>query len=168
MIIDSRNFALNKQYKFHEDVDFSSHIFDKNFHIKEITKCSVNINATQFEECLHLSVLVNAEIVARCAYTNDDVPYSVRAKEDMTFSHDEENDGHYFEKDEVFDFDPYLLALISNEVPLNLVKQGAKKPEGGNGFRVLTEDELLKEREKNIDPRWSALDKVLIDDDENN
>ena len=44
------------------------------------------------------------------------------------------------------DMDNYFLGYVIASVPHNAHKKGAKLPSEGKGYRVLTEDELLKER----------------------
>ena len=56
-----------------------------------------------------------------------------------------------------------ILALIDSYVPLNVTKPGAKKPTDGEGYRVLSEEELLEERKSAKDPRWAALDDIELD-----
>ena len=56
-----------------------------------------------------------------------------------------------------------ILALIDSSVPLNVAKPGTKKPDGGEGYRVLSEEELMEERKNAKDPRWSALDDIELD-----
>ena len=63
----------------------------------------------------------------------------------------------------IFDIDPYVLSLVVSEIPAKIVKKGAKLPEDGSGYRVLSEEEYNKEQENKKDSRWDALDKIELD-----
>ena len=58
--------------------------------------------------------------------------------------------------------DEYILDLIIAEVPMKIVKKGAKLPSSGEGYRVLSEDEYNKEQEQKTDSRWAALDDIEL------
>ena len=161
MKIDLRKYELGKHYNFEEDVDFSSHIFSTSYRIRKITSCHVKIDLLQYEYITTLTLFIKGEVVGACSYTNEDVVLPYKVKEIMTFS-SEEGVADYLIENDLIDLDPYLFSLIDNAVPLNIVKKGAKLPESGNGYEVLTEEEYLKKKKEKKDARWSALDDLDI------
>ena len=139
MTINRAILPLNKTETFCEDVDFSSQVFDDN-HVRRIEKCSVKVDATEYGDVLRLQVSGEANVVASCSYTLEDVPLTVRFKEDFYFSSEEDNsEDCYFEPGVNINLDPHIIALILAEVPHNITKSGAKLPESGNGYRVFSE-----------------------------
>ena len=161
MKIDLRKYELGKHYNFEEDVDFSSHIFSTSYRIRKITSCHVKVDLLQYEYITTLTLFIKGEVVGACSYTNEDVVLPYKVKEIMTFS-SEEGVADYLIENDLIDLDPYLFSLIDNAVPLNIVKKGAKLPESGNGYEVLTEEEYLKKKKEKKDARWSALDDLDI------
>lgn len=160
MKIDLRKFELNKNYLINEDVDFSTHEFTKGNRIKRIDSCHLEISLTCYEDLARLVISGSGQVTGICSYTLEDVPYAYKFKEEISFSKEEETETCYFEPEDVIDLDPYLFAFIDASVPLSLKKKGAKLPEAGDGYRVLTEDQLNEERKKSQDPRWSKLDDI--------
>lgn len=163
MVINRAILPLNKTETFCEDVDFSSQTFDEN-HVKRINKCSVKVDATEYGDVLRLQVSGEAELIASCSYTLDDVPLKVKFKEDFYFSSEEDNSQDcYFEPSVNVDLDPHILALILAEVPHNITKSGAKLPESGNGYRVLSEEQYLEEKKNKKNSAFDILDTIDVD-----
>ena len=155
----------NKPETFVEEIDFSGQAFDEN-HVKRINHCQVTVVATEFGEVLQCKVSGEADVVASCSYTLSDVPLKVKFKEDFYFSSEETNsEDCYFEPGVEIDLDPHILALILAEVPHNIVKSGATLPKSGNGYRVLSEEELDKERKSRGNSAFSILDTIEFDEE---
>ena len=165
MVINRAILPLNKTETFCEDIDFSSQTFDEN-HVKRINKCSVKVDATEYGDVLRLQVSGEAELIASCSYTLDDVPLKVKLKEDFYFSSEEDNSQDcYFEPSVNVDLDPHILALILAEVPHNITKSGAKLPESGDGYRVLSEEQYLEEKKNKENSAVDMLDTIEFDDE---
>ena len=158
----------NKPEVYIEDVDFSQQSFDDN-HVRKILHCSVNVTATEFGEVLQVKIVGNADVVASCCYTLEDVPLSVKFDETFYFSSEEGSNSLdcYYEPGVEIDINPHILALILAEVPHNIVKKGATLPKGGNGYRVIKEEDLEKERQNKKNSAFDVLDNIEFDDEEN-
>ena len=164
MVINRAILPLNKTETFNEEIDFSSQTFDEN-HVKSISKCSVSVDATEFGDVLRLKVSGEAEVIASCSYTLEDVPMKVKFHDEFYFSSEEDNSQDcYYEPGVNIDLDPHILALILAEVPHNIVKSGAQLPKGGNGYRVLSEDDFLEERSHKKNSAFDILDTLEVDD----
>ncbi len=158
----------NKPETFTEDVDFGQLSFDDN-HVRQIKRCSVTVIATEFEDVLQCVVKGDADVVASCSYTLEDVPLNVKFEETFYFSsEDTGSQDCYFEPGVEIDLNPHILALILAEVPHNIVKDGATLPKSGEGYRVLTEDELNEERKNRKNSAFDILDTLEIDEEDNN
>lgn len=156
----------NKPETFVEEVDFAGQTFDEN-HVKRINHCQVTVVAVEFGEVLQCKVRGEADVIASCSYTLDDVPLKVKFNEDFYFSsEDTGSEDCYFEPGVEIDLDPHILALILAEVPHNIVKSGASLPKSGNGYRVLSEDEFEKERKSRGNSAFDILDSIEFDDED--
>ena len=154
----------NKPETFDEEIDFSSLKLDEN-HVKKINKCSVKVIATEFGDVLQCSINGEADVIASCAYTLEDVPLHVNFKDTLYFSSEVMGSQEcYFEPGVEIDLDPHILALILAEVPHNITKDGASLPKSGEGYRVLSEEEYEKERQHKKNSAVDILDTIEFDD----
>ena len=71
----------------------------------------------------------------------------------------------YFEPGVNINLDPHILALILAEVPHNVTKSGAKLPESGNGYRVLSEEQYLEEKKNKKNSAFDILDTIEFDEE---
>ena len=82
----------------------------------------------------------------------------------FTDSKDDEAEDCYYEPNVEIDLDPHIIALILAEVPHNIVKSGATLPKSGNGYRVLSEDDFIKEKSHKGTSAFDILDTIDFDD----
>ena len=159
----------NKPETFQEEIDFSKLTLDDN-HVRHINRCSVTVVATEFGDILECAIKGEADVIASCSYTLEDVPLLVKFDEKFYFSDDESlgEDYCYYEPNPIIDLDPHILALILAEVPHNVVKSGATLPKSGDGYRVLKEEDLENERKNHKNSAFDILDSVEFDDEEDN
>ena len=168
MKINRAILQTNKKQVFEEEVDFSKLPLDEN-HVKRITKCLVKVEATDFDDVLEYLITGEADVIASCSYTLEDVPLHVSFKEQLFFSdQDDDSMDCYFEPGVEIDLDPHILALILAEVPHNIVKSGASLPKSGNGYRVLKEEDFEEERKHRKNSAFDVLDTLEIEEDDNN
>lgn len=166
MKINRQILPLEKEISLSEDIDFSAMKFDQNF-LRCISFCHVEAKACQYHDVLRLIVDVKANVVAVSAYSLKDVNLPLKLHDELIFSDDENNESAFFEPDNIFMIDEYILGLILAAVPSKVVNKGEKLPSAGKGYRILSEEEFLKERKEKVDPRWQKLDSVKMDDDDN-
>ena len=159
----NRQLFQNKDYYLEGDIDFSNLEFDP-YHIRKIGLTHVKITGSIYEDLLMLKFHIIADVVGVCAYTLEDVPLHYDFTDSLEISNEiEDDDKIFYEKNPVFDIDPYVLSLLVSEIPAKIVKKGAKLPDDGNGYRVLSEEEYNKEQENKKDTRWSKLDDIELD-----
>lgn len=167
MKINRATLKENKPETFTEDVDFSQQSFDDN-HVRKITRCSVNVTATEYTEVLQVKIEGSADVIASCSYTLEDVPLTVKFNETFYFSdEDAASVDCYYEPGVEIDLDSHILALILAEVPHNIVKNGASLPKSGKGYRVLKEEDFEKEKQNKKNSAFDILDTIEFDDEEN-
>ena len=157
----NRYLFQNKNTVIEDDLDFSNEKFNPN-HIRKIGKTHVKITGQDYEDILVLNFEISSEVVGVCSYTLEDVPLQINAKATLSFTYEEEDEELIHIDAPLFEVDQYILDIIISEVPIRLVKKGAKLPSSGDGYRVLSEDEYNKEQEEKTDPRWAALDDIEL------
>ena len=149
---------------FEETIDFSSVSFGQN-HIRSIPSCVVKAIATDYESILRITVEINALVIGVCSYTLEDVELKLKINDELNFTDDEEDDENYYEKDNIIDLDNYILGILLANIPVRIIKKGAKPPKDGDNYRIISEDEYNKEKENQKDHRWDILDSVKINED---
>lgn len=158
----NRLFFNTPNYCLEGDIDFSKEKFSGGS-IRRIESCHVKITGSVYEDMLMLDLDINAKVIGICSYTLDDVELNINKTESLQISNEiEDDDTIFFEKDNIFEIDPYVLSFIVSSVPDKLIKKGAKPPKSGDGYRVLTEEEYEKEKKQEKDPRWAALDDIEL------
>ncbi len=147
MKINFNSYQEGKSETIEFDSAFSSSDFSPT-HILGVKACHSIATIEKIDEYLYVNLKVKYTALAPCSYTLEEMEYSHTESEKFIFSYksDEENGIDPVEKDGSIELDDYVHALIVTSVPFNLHKKGASLPSGGEGFRVLTEDELNKER----------------------
>lgn len=152
----------NNQLEIEDDVDFSLAKLDPN-HIRKIDNTHVKLKAQEYDDLICAEFEITCDVIGVCSYTLQDVPLHLHFKDSLEFSNEINDDEDIIYEDKpIFDVDGYILQLIIGEVPIKLVKKGAKLPESGEDYRVISEDEYLKEKSEKKDPRWSKLDDIEL------
>ena len=153
----------NKDYVLEGEVTFDNVELDPN-HIRKILPVSFKVTGQVFEDLLLLHFDIKTTVIGVCCYTLEDVEIPMHIVDDLEISGEIEDDEKiFYEPNVLFDIDPYILSLVIASVPIKIVKKGAKLPDGGDGYRVLSEEEHEKEQADKKDPRWAALDDIDLD-----
>ena len=152
----------NNHLEIEDDVDFSLAKLDQN-HIRKIYNTHVKVVGNEYDDLICLEFDISTDVIGVCSYSLEDVPLHLHFKDSLEFSNEIQDDEDIiFEEKPIFDLDPYILELIIAETPMKLIKKGAKLPSGGKGYRVMSEEEYLKEKAEKKDSRWSKLDDVEL------
>lgn len=155
-----------KEEVFEEEIDFSNFQFNET-HVRRIPACHAKIKATDYGETLRVVFQIRATVIAVCSYTLEDVPLELDFTDELEFtSEDMDDDAMIYEPDHIIDMDPHILSLIFARIPIKVVKPGAKLPENGDGYSVMTEEDYLRERSGKKNSAWDILDTVKLDDDD--
>ena len=157
----------NKPEVLEEDIDFSKEFFDDN-HVRRIPSCHVKLTLTEYENILECLMEIKADVIASCAYTLEDVPLKVNVKEKLYFSSDEmdqDSEDIIYEPGNEILMDNYVLSYVIASVPHNVHKKGAKLPNDGKGYRVLSEEDFIKEKQTEKKPSpFDVLDDIDDED----
>ena len=153
----------NEKEVFEEDIDFSSYHFNET-HVRNVEDVHCILEAYEYGTLLRAVFHIKAKVTAVCSYSLDDVVLSISCDDELYFTDEEsEDDELIYEKSNIIDMDPHILSLILAKVPIKVIKQGAKPPQDGDGYRVISEEEYEKERSQKKDSRWDLLDGLDIE-----
>ena len=98
--------------------------------------------ATDYESILCIDVEISALVIGVCSYSLEDVEIPLNIKDQLVFTDDETDEDNYYAKDNIIDLDEYILGILLANVPVRIVKKGAKLPGDGNNYRVISEDHV--------------------------
>ncbi len=155
-----------KEEIFTEKIDFSNFPFNET-HVRRIPTCEAIVKATDYGETLRVIFQIKAHVIAVCSYTLEDVPMDLEFTDELEFTNvDYQDDEMIYEPENIIDMDPHILSLIFARIPIKVIKPGAKLPENGNGYSVLTEEQFLAEKSGKKNSAWDILDTVKLDEDD--
>lgn len=158
MKLNRKPLPLGKTVEFKEEMSFLDNSFDT-FQIRNIPHADVLILATEYGETLRVVFDIKADVTAVSSYTLKDVPLKISVEEEFSFTDEDiEDDNILYEPNAIIELDEYILSLILSKIPIKVVGKNEKIPDGGEGYRVISQDDYEKEKETKTDPRWSALD----------
>ena len=166
MKIDVSKLSLSKETLIDEDVVFSSDEFKCHFPLLEVKTCHVHIKASRYDDFIDLFVSIKANVILQCSYTLKPFDSLISGSEEYHYaSYVEDGDeetliyqGNFINLDEM------IFNLLSASIPLKPIAPNAKCPESGKGYRVINEDDYLKEKEDSYDSRFDALKDLEFDD----
>lgn len=166
MKIEVNKLRPSKQTQFKEDVTFDSEKYNLLFPLQEIKVAHVEANVAKYDDFINVDLKITAEVTLICSYSLKPFPSKLRAEDELHFaSYIDEDDYELLDyKGSVIDLDPYIFDLISASVPLKPKAPGAKLPESGKGYRVMTEDEERQEKSEKGNGKFDALLDLDLDD----
>lgn len=135
----------------------------------DVEKVHVDAELQNEGDIAHIHFAIKGNLILECAYTLEPVDYPIDFEEDLEFSNQseyEDDENVIFVGSDLVDLHPYILGLIITEIPMKVVKKGAKLPSGGKGYEVISEEDYYKTKEETTDPRLSKLDDFDLSDEE--
>lgn len=114
---------------------------------------------------LIIDLTLEGIMIVPCAITLRPVELEMEIRLEEMFSFDKleaESEGIYVEG-EALDLSPYFVGSILADVPLNVVHPDIKEYPKGEGWEVLTEEDYIKQKSQEIDPRLAKLKDFKID-----
>ena len=104
-------------------------------------------------------------MIVPCSITLEDVEYDFHTKSLEVFSFEKTDDEDVHEvKGDVVELLPVIFQLIVMEVPMKIVKEGLTQYPKGDGWEVVKEEDYIKEKSKEIDPRLAKLKEFKLED----
>ncbi|MBP5694140.1 MAG: DUF177 domain-containing protein [Bacilli bacterium] len=121
--------------------------------IKEFKDVTGTVGVKKVGKIYFVTFDIKAKLIVYSSLTYEPFEYTHELSEDLQFCNDEkycDEDTILLDNDAV-NLDEIIYSLIITSLPIKLAKKGEKAPSGEN-FRVLTEEEYLKEKESEGNP----------------
>ena len=148
MKLDVARLPYQKQIEVTENVKFDAAKFVCHIPLVEVLSCTAKIKVQRFEEFIYVDLSIVSDVVLQCSYTLKQFRTTLKGNDELHFSSnllDEEDDDIIVYKGTVIDLDEYIFNLLSACVPLSPKAPGAKIPEDGKGYRIISDEALSKE-----------------------
>lgn len=149
---------------YEEDIVFDTEAYPCFPPLLEVKKTHVNLLVHNYDEFIDVNVTLKAEVVLQCSYSLKPFATSIVAKDNMHFATNQDDEDFILYKGNLIDMDKYIFDLLSASVPASPKAPGAKLPSDGNGYRIISEDELAKEKESHGNSKFDALKDLDFDD----
>jgi len=105
-----------------------------------------------------VSMTITGTMIVPCAITLEDVDYPFETSTDLTYGFNEEDDPEVLViPKNGLDLSEEVLNAIWIERPFTLVKPGLKSYPKGEGWEVISEEDYLKSKSSEIDPRLAIF-----------
>jgi uncharacterized protein len=159
-----------------ETVDVTKELQMRNPEIRDMSPVHIRGTADIDARKAAFHLLMTGHFILPCSRTLADVdfPFQIRSTETFLLrpeDHDaDETEDTHAARGGVVDLMPIIQELLLLEIPMQVFSEEAKNSESlpaGNGWEVLTEEQLAMSREeekKKVDPRLAGLAKLLETD----
>ena len=140
-----------------ETLHFPKSSYENVATLNEIKDVKVKAKCSNYGDIIEIKLEIHAPLVLQCSYTLEDVDYDVDTEEVLEFSEDPLDEEILEITGNTINIDDYVLGIIIGNIPLKVVKKGAKLP-NIKGVKVWSEDEFEENHKNQLDPRLKALD----------
>ena len=165
MKLDVKKLPYTKVQTLSEDISFDPEIFVCHSPLINVLSCHVELKAQRFEEFIYVTLSIKAKVTLQCSYSLKNFETEISGVDELHFAPNKDEDEDCIEyKGTTIDMDQYAFNLLSASVPLSPKAPNAKAPKSGNGYRVLSEDEFLKEKEESGNSQFDALKDLKFDE----
>lgn len=150
-----------------DTISFEPEVFAKMHQIRGLQDVTVsgNIHYDTESDRVFADLDISGVMIVPCSITLEDVEYDFHTKSLEVFSFEKTDDEDVHEvKGDVVELLPVIFQLIVMEVPLKIVKEGLTQYPKGDGWEVVKEEDYIKEKSKEIDPRLAKLKEFKLED----
>ena len=165
MKLDVLKLPYSKAYNVSEDMTFDPEVFKCHNPLIEVKNCHVELNAQRFEEFIYVTLSIKAKVVLECSYTLKHFETEISGADELHFAPSKDEDEDCIEyRGTSIEMDSYIFNLVSASIPLSPKAPNAKAPTSGKGYRVLSEDDFVKEKEEQGNSQFDALKDLDFDE----
>ena len=165
MKLDVLKLPYTKVQTLADDLSFDPEVFVCHSPLIEVKSCHVELKAQRFEEFIYVTISLKAKVVLECSYTLKHFESEISGSDELHFAPSKDEDEDCIDyKGTSINMDHYIFNLLSASVPLSPKAPNAKTPSSGNGYRVLSEDEFLREKEETGNSQFNALKDLEFDE----
>ena len=164
MKIDVGKLVPTKANLFEEDVVFEEEKFHLLPPLLKVNHLKAKASVHRYAEFIDVHLAIKANVVLQCSYTLKPFDSVIKDADDIHFaSYDDGGEDIQIYKGNLIDLDPYIFNLLSAAVPTSPKAPGAKLPESGKNYRVISEEDFLHEKDEYVDPRFDKLKDLDLD-----
>lgn len=165
MKIDVLKLPYTKVAELSEDISFDPEVFVCHIPLVSVESCHAELKAQRFEEFIYINLVVKAKVTLQCSYTLKNFETTIDGSDELHFAPSKDEDEDCIEyKGTSIEMDQYIFNLLSASVPLSPKAPNAEAPKSGKGYRVLSEEEFLKEKEEHGNSQFDALEDLRFDE----
>ena len=165
MRLDVLKLPYTKTYSLEEDISFDPEVFVCHSPLVNVLSCHAELKAQRFEEFIYVTLSIKAKVVLQCSYSLQNFETTISGTDELHFAPSKDEDEDCIEyRGTSIDMDYYIFTLLSASVPLSPKAPNAKAPKSGNGYRVLSEEEYLSEKEEAGNSQFDALKDLDFDE----
>ena len=149
-------------FNFEEEISFEDALVKKLNGVYALSKVKVSGKLKYIDsiaQCM-IEYQVSGVMKMKCAITNEDVDYKFNDQDTVNFTFDskEEDDEIIYAKGNTVDLAPIVWQLIVVNIPLKVVKKGAKlENKEGKNWKIGDFNKENEPKERTIDPRLESL-----------
>ena len=164
--IDVSKLSYTKETILNEVVSFDPETYKCYPPLLEVRKCEIEAKIRRYEDFIYVNMLVKADVVLQCSYTLKPFDSKLKSNEELHFASyvEEGDDDLIIYKGNSIELDKYIFDAISASIPPSPKAPGAKLPSSGKGYRVISSDEFVKEKENRTNSQFDALEGLEFDD----
>ncbi|MDY0345417.1 MAG: hypothetical protein WCX85_00465 [Bacilli bacterium] len=168
MIISKSKLILDKTIPIQKEFLFEKKHFNFVSPFLSIKKCYGNVEITKYRNFIRINADLQVIAVLECSYTLKPFNHELLIHEEVLISdkYEDEDEAIIIPGDDI-ELEQILFALISSDLPIKPIKPGAELPKSGDGYRIIDDAQLLKERSQSGDSRFAKLDEIDFDDEDN-
>lgn len=138
--------------------------------ILEVKSISAELNAQYVSDLVICKLHVVADLVLRSTRTLLPVEYHIDDSDEMTLCFDsidyELGEDIIEIKDDNYDFYKDIFSIIVTNIPLKIIGKDDPEYQQGDNWEVITEEEYIKRKNENIDPRMAQFANIDLEDDD--
>lgn len=165
MKLDVLKLPFTKVLNISEDISFDPEVFSCHKPLISVSSCHVDAKVQRFEEFIYITLKINAEVVLECSYTLKHFETKISGTDELHFAPSKDEDEDCIEyKGTSIELDSYIFNLLSASVPVSPKAPNAKAPISGDGYRVLSESDFLKEKEETGNSQFDVLKDLDFDE----
>ena len=149
-------------FNFEEKIEYDKALIEKLNRVDDIFDIIVKGNLKYIESISQCIIKFNVSGImkVKCAITNEQIDYIFSDEDEVcyTFDSNEDDDEIIVAKGNIIDLAPIVWQLIVVNIPLKVVKEGAKLENiEGKNWKIGEFETKKAEKEKPIDPRLESL-----------
>ena len=149
---------------FDEDIVFDEEIYAPHLPLLKVNNAHVTLSVHNYDEFIDVNIKLKADVVLQCSYSLKPFKKILNATDDMHFANNDDDEDFIHYKGNVIEMDKYVFDLLSASIPASPKAPGAKLPNDGKGYRILSEDDLKREKESKVNSKFDALLDIDFDD----